>query len=296
MRSILLSVYTATITLTVVAQVPQAFNYQAIVRNENGTVKANETINLEVGIIADSINGTIVYLESYEVTTSALGLVNIKIGEGFTNQSFDSIDWADGPYFLEILVDGTNLGTSQLLSVPYALYANEADRVTSNLYDVGVIKLRLWGITIVGDTIDEVIEYQFGDANYPSYYFHMYNNVHLISLWATDETSNNIVYLDMHGYKDDLTTFDVDIVSILINKSYDDGSILHINRDFRGSWNVSEIDVDEFNTSSGTFRGGFTGYVNDNDYLNDSLYIECDFNVLLKRSLIYNRRPQGFQF
>ncbi len=76
-----------------------------------------------------SIGGTAVYTETFSPTSNAYGLVNIEIGSGNTTDDFSAIDWSAGPYFMETAVDvsgGTNysvMGTSQLMSVPYALYA-----------------------------------------------------------------------------------------------------------------------------------------------------------------------------
>ncbi len=105
------------------SQVPQAFNYQAILRNMDGTIKANETVVLQISIIHGHTDGPPVYLEVHNTITSDLGMVNLVIGEGKTSDDLSTIDWASGTYYLEISVDGINMGTSPLLSVPYALYA-----------------------------------------------------------------------------------------------------------------------------------------------------------------------------
>ncbi len=105
------------------SQAPQAFNYQAILRNTDGTIKTNETVVLQISIIHGQTDGPPAYREIHNTTTSELGLVNLVIGEGETSDSLSTIDWANGPYYLEISVDGINMGASPLLSVPYALYA-----------------------------------------------------------------------------------------------------------------------------------------------------------------------------
>lgn len=103
------------------SQAPNAFNYQAILRNSDGTVKPNETVSLQISIINDI--GASVYLEIHNIVTSELGLVNLIIGEGTTSDDLSTVDWSSGPYFIDITVNGINLGSSPLLSVPYALYA-----------------------------------------------------------------------------------------------------------------------------------------------------------------------------
>jgi len=105
------------------AQVPQGFNYQAILRNTDGTVKSNETVVLQISIIHGHTDGPPAYLEVHNTTTSELGMVNLIIGEGETSDDLSLIDWANGPYYLEISVNDIKMGISPLLSVPYALYA-----------------------------------------------------------------------------------------------------------------------------------------------------------------------------
>lgn len=81
----------------------------------------NETISLQINIVDDI--GSTAYLEIHNATTSELGLVSLVIGEGTSSNSLQDIDWANGPYFMIVTVNGVNLGSSPLLSVPYALYA-----------------------------------------------------------------------------------------------------------------------------------------------------------------------------
>ena len=115
------------IAFNVLGQAPHSFNYQAILRNADGTIKENETISLQIRIVDDQGNAS--YLEIHNATTNEFGLVNLVIGEGTTSDDLSTIDWTNGPYFLEITLNGTTLGTSQLLSVPYAIYAQRAGEV-----------------------------------------------------------------------------------------------------------------------------------------------------------------------
>jgi len=112
------------------AQPPQMFNYQAVIRNSSGVIVAKQHVSLRVSILADSPTGTLLYRERDTVKTNAYGLVNLKIGGGILiSGNFSTINWQTGSKYLEIAFDinaGTNytvLGTTQLLSVPYALYA-----------------------------------------------------------------------------------------------------------------------------------------------------------------------------
>jgi phosphotriesterase-related protein len=103
------------------AQVPYAFNYQAIFRNSDGSVRANEAISLQIRIVDEQ--GAPAYEEVHQTMTNEFGLIHVVVGEGNTSQDLSLIDWATGPYFIDLAVNGISLGSSQLLSVPYALYA-----------------------------------------------------------------------------------------------------------------------------------------------------------------------------
>lgn len=110
------------------AQAPLAFKYQAVARDANGAMIVNKNINVRVGIRDLNITGTVVFQESHAVTTNSFGIININIGNGILTQgSFSGINWGNGAKFIEIEIDlGSgfiSIGTSQLLSVPYALYA-----------------------------------------------------------------------------------------------------------------------------------------------------------------------------
>lgn len=118
------------------AQSPEGVNYQAIARDNNGNALINQMISVRFGIIQGSSNGNLVYEEQYDmITTNDFGLFNLIIGEGAqTNNgsvaNFSQINWGAGPLFLRVEVDpGTgfeNLGTTELVSVPYALYAKNS--------------------------------------------------------------------------------------------------------------------------------------------------------------------------
>ena len=122
-------------------QAPDGFKYQAVVRDSNGAPIVNETVGIKIALLQGTANGTSVYSETFLPTTNAHGLVNIEIGSGATSSDFSSIDWANGPYFIETSIDlsgGTDydiIGSSQLLSVPYALHANTAESVVTDLVD-----------------------------------------------------------------------------------------------------------------------------------------------------------------
>lgn len=141
MKKLLLSlVAIATISLSSFGQAPEGFKYQAVVRDAGNTILNNQAVGMRMTIQQGSIGGTAVYQETFAPTTNGYGLVNLEIGSGtIVSGTFASIDWSAGPYFIETAVDitgGTSyvvMGTSQLMSVPYALHAKTAENVTNDL-------------------------------------------------------------------------------------------------------------------------------------------------------------------
>ena len=114
------------------AQVPQMMSYQAVVRGSDNNLVANQQISMRVSILQGSADGGAVYTETHSAQTNANGLVSIEIGNGTSNDNFSTINWANGPFFVKTETDvngGENyeiVGVSQLLSVPYAMYAQSA--------------------------------------------------------------------------------------------------------------------------------------------------------------------------
>jgi hypothetical protein len=133
MKKIYLIITALFISILTLGQVPQAFKYQAVVRDTTGNVIQDQLVSLKISILKGSVDGEVVYSEMQDVNTNKLGLVNLEIGRGLvTAGNFSDISWGDDDYFIKIELDvngGMNytyMGTSQLLSVPYALYAETA--------------------------------------------------------------------------------------------------------------------------------------------------------------------------
>jgi uncharacterized protein (TIGR02145 family) len=115
---------------------PQAFNYSAVARNAAGVPIATSTIGIQVSILKTSTLGPVQYSENHFVNTDAYGLFNLIIGAGAVQSgSISTINWSADNYYLKVGMDvtgGTNfltMGTTQLLSVPYALHAATADSI-----------------------------------------------------------------------------------------------------------------------------------------------------------------------
>jgi len=127
------------LTASVFAQSPEKMSYQAVIRNSSDQLVTNQTVGMQISILQDTASGLAMYVETHNPSTNANGLVSIEIGTGVTSDVFSAIDWTNGPYFIKTETDpsgGTNYtitGTSQLLSVPYALHAKTAETVSGGI-------------------------------------------------------------------------------------------------------------------------------------------------------------------
>mgnify|MGYP001258080327 CR=1 FL=1 len=114
---------------------PESISYQGIARDVSGNILSNQPIGIQFIIHQGSAGGTSVFTEQHSVTTNSLGLFTLQIGSVNTS-AFSSINWANGPYYLEVQMDPnggtsyTSVGTQQMLSVPYALYAKNSYSAT----------------------------------------------------------------------------------------------------------------------------------------------------------------------
>jgi len=119
------------------AQAPEKMSYQAVIRDAGNSLTTNQAVGMQISILQGSANGTSVYTETQTPTTNANGLVSLEIGTGtIISGDFTTVDWTAGPYFIKTETDpigGTTYtitGTSQLMSVPYALYAKTSGSST----------------------------------------------------------------------------------------------------------------------------------------------------------------------
>ncbi|EAZ94967.1 Legionella vir region protein [Flavobacteria bacterium BAL38] len=121
-------------TATTFAQAPEKMSYQAVVRVVSGALVSEQVIGMKISILQTTATGTAVYVETQMPTTNVNGLVTLEIGSGTAvSGDFTTIDWANDTYFIKTEIDPTGgtsyniTGTSQLLSVPYALHAKTAE-------------------------------------------------------------------------------------------------------------------------------------------------------------------------
>lgn len=150
MKRIALILFSFVITgIAVYAQVPGKFNYQAVIRNNLGEIITERNVDIQISILDNLNDGAeVLYEESHSKPTNAYGILNLVIGDG-TDKVGDlsQVNWGENDKYLKVEVDAgngfTNLGTIQLLSVPYALYATDADssRVSGMAYTASIAEV-----------------------------------------------------------------------------------------------------------------------------------------------------------
>jgi uncharacterized protein (TIGR02145 family) len=154
MKKLFSLLFVCAIIIDVSSQSPQKISYQAVIRDADNVLVTSHAIGMRISILQGSASGMVIYTETQTPTTNENGLVSIEIGGG---TGFDAINWAAGSCFLKTETDptgGTNYtisGTSQLLSVPYALYAKTSTEdvglrqriniLEDNLIEAGTYKL-----------------------------------------------------------------------------------------------------------------------------------------------------------
>ncbi|MCW5897817.1 MAG: putative metal-binding motif-containing protein [Flavobacteriales bacterium] len=138
---------TLLVSLLATAQAPQAFDFQGVARDAFGNVKSSESITLRISILVGSPGGDVAYQELHSVTTSPFGLFSIAVGQGTpTESTFPAIGWGASSHFIQVEMDASggsdfqNMGTTQLLSVPYALHARAVD---------------CFSVSLLGDTLKQ---------------------------------------------------------------------------------------------------------------------------------------------
>lgn len=132
MKNILFTIFILVVGFQVSSQSPNAFQYQAILRNAEGLPWVNQAVSLRISILSDTIQNIIEYIEIQYVMTDNTGRINLQIGKGNSQTgAISEINWGVGDHFIRIEFDpngGSNFvmaGQSQLLSVPYALFAGD---------------------------------------------------------------------------------------------------------------------------------------------------------------------------
>jgi uncharacterized delta-60 repeat protein len=232
--------------ISVRAQSTQKMGYQTAIRNTEGALVINQEIRLRINILQGNMTGSSIYEENHILTTNSSGLISAEMGTGMTSDDFSSIDWSKGPYFIkrEVKLDEDSNyiedGTSQLLSVPYALYTKTADTLINSPDNSSTNELQQLSTSILGDTVfiskgNYVIIPGVSARNFPSF------NNHL-NLYGGNsyESAKNLRQTSDGGYVIIGETFSGVSGDISQpNKGYSDIWILKLNADGSKAWDKS---------------------------------------------------------
>lgn len=140
--------------INIQAQSPNLLNYQAVIRDSAQKLLTNKDIMIRISIIHESSTGALVFSETQSTTSNNNGLITLRIGEGQTLEgSISAIDWSKGPYFLKTEIDPsgeTNYslnGISQILSIPYAFYAETAEKLKDSIIEKDPVFISTFNLT-----------------------------------------------------------------------------------------------------------------------------------------------------
>ena len=190
MRNLIFTSIFVMLSIGAFAQAPQSFQYQAVVRDVNGVALINQPVDFQLSIIPGLPTNPAEYVETHTDTTNSFGIVTLSVGSGTTTNNFTAINWGSAPHFIKVEADlGTGLidmGTTQLLSVPYSLFSEQ-----SGNGDVPVVINGAGATTVTGTypnfTISSTDNVNDADAN-PT------NEIQVLSI------SNDTMYLSNGGY------------------------------------------------------------------------------------------------
>ncbi|PLX11101.1 MAG: hypothetical protein C0597_15635 [Marinilabiliales bacterium] len=204
MKKLILFLILTISCLTIFAQTPNQFKYQAVLRNTDGTLMIEEDVTLVISILRSDLT-TSVFEETHSITTTSQGLVNLNIG---SIEDLSTINWTIDEYFIEISVDGTIMGTSQLLSVPYALQAKTAESVTGPVTETDP-NFSAWdkssGISITESQISDLDHFTTTDETDPLFG---------VSLAAGITSADTALWNDkLDSYTETDPLFDVSVAS-----------------------------------------------------------------------------------
>ena len=223
LKSILFSILFLIADYQSVAQSPESMNYQAVIRDGSGNVLSSQAVSLRIKILQGSASGSSVYIETFTPTTNAYGSIAIQIGTGTViTGTFNTIDWGGNTHFVETAVDisgGTNytvISTTQLMSVPYALYAKNAGLDSTAIQAM----IDASGGTIGGS--GKSIKYPVGFSGTPLTFDLSTGNY-------TVPTGKTLYILDYIAYSGDLSINSINIYSGYHNAP-NNGSSMHFKQ------------------------------------------------------------------
>jgi hypothetical protein len=161
-------------TNLLIAQAPDGFNYQALIRNSDGEILKDSEVNILIEIISGSETGSTIYVENHLTETDGNGMVHLIVGQGTTNSGdFSSIEWSLDTHFIQTSLDvtgGTNYETiafTQLMSVPYALHSSSTGNFTGKNLEISGEGTNEDMITLKNDNFSRISAYAANDNANP---------------------------------------------------------------------------------------------------------------------------------
>ena len=230
------------ISASIAAQSPQAIQYQAVVRDSDGNLLAEQEVSYEISILSGSATGPVVYTETHTDTTTIQGVSNLEIGRGVpVSGLFEDIDWGTDQYFIKISIDiygGSSymvMGTSPILSVPYSLYATKAQDAVNSV-NAETAESVDW------DNVENK-PYKLSDMGIPNPY-----NITVINVTCNTLTSVSSSYMKIA----DIGTFTKLNSSTLVEVMYN--GRLAIDDVTSGNGATFELRIDDLASSVGRIR------------------------------------------
>ncbi len=220
MKKLFITLVTAALALLSFAQPPYFMNYQAVVRDAEGAILAGQDVSFKIEILKGAADGTVVFRETHLATTSDQGLVTLPIFGGNHDGMWLEIDWSADDYFIKIYLgnstgtDFQEMGTSQLLSVPYAMHAKTVSEEKQELSVTGTDLSISGGNTVsLPETYDDFTitgTTKIGESGM------IVSEIKTLS-GTTDATNNSITFDLPAGYTEE-NTF---VLSVQIKKFVD---------------------------------------------------------------------------
>lgn len=256
------------------AQAPLGFNYQGIARQSDGTPISNQTIGIRVSI-TDGAQGQSQFSEEHFPLTNEFGLFTLVVGQGNGSSTLNSVDWSGGNLWLQIELDPDNtgsyilMGSQQLMSVPYALYAQQSGGGLRPGYGLDITNGTISNVlpdipvTLTGSGNVEIT------GSYPNFTINGVNTSNTNGLQTISKTGSTVTLSDGGGsFTDEVDDADADATNEIQDLQLA-GNILTITKN--GA--PTSIDLSPYldNTDTQLTEGEVDTYVSNNGYLTNEV-------------------------
>ena len=269
-------IYTIVVALflsaIVFAQAPQKISYQAVIRDASNNLVTSHSVGMKISILQGSATGTAVYTETQTPTTNANGLVSIQFGGG---TGFSSIDWSTGSYFIQTETDpigGTNYtitGTSQMLSVPYALYSKTAENGFSGNYNDLSNKPIIpnsqlnsdWNSTSGIEQILNKPRFEVSKTG-DTLYLGIENHIIIPGISNANHPLNTVKDIDGNSYKTVVIGNQLWMAENLKTTKFNDGTLILIEKDYNSWINLTTPSYCWYNNDSLSYKNTYGALYN----------------------------------